>query len=95
MFLALSLMTRRPVGIGLVYIVLWENLLVRFVNGAKGLSVQQYAATLARGISGSDVLPATGLSAMAAALLTAVFVIAGTMLAKNRLRSFGLTGETS
>ena len=95
MFLALSLVTRRPVAVGLVYIVLWENLLVRFVSGAKGLSVQQYAATLAHGISGNDILPATGLSAMAAALLTAAFVIAGTTLATNRLRSFSLTGETS
>jgi ABC-2 type transport system permease protein len=94
-FLALSLMTRRPVAVGLLYIVLWENLLVRFVSGAKVLSVQQYSTTLAHGISRGDILPGTTLPAMAAALLAAAFIIGGTVLATNRLRSFSLTGETS
>lgn len=94
-FLALSLLTRRPVGMGLLYIILWENLLVRFVSGARVLSVREFSTVLARGISDSDALPAPDLSAMAAALLAAAFIIGGTILATNRLRSFRLTGETS
>ncbi|HWC82053.1 MAG TPA: ABC transporter permease subunit [Pseudonocardiaceae bacterium] len=90
-FVALSLMIRRPVAAGLLYIMLWENLLVRFVGGVK----EQYATMLAHGISRSDVLPGTPLSAMAAALLSAAFIIGGTVLATSRLRSFRLTGETS
>jgi hypothetical protein len=45
-FLALSLVTRRPVAVGLVYIILWENLLTRFVDGTRVLSIRQYAASL-------------------------------------------------
>ncbi len=94
-FLALSLLTRRPVGMGLLYIILWENLLVSFVSGARVLSVREYSTVLARGISGRDALPALDLAPMAAALLAAAFVIGGTVLATSRLRSFRLTGETS
>jgi ABC-2 type transport system permease protein len=94
-FLALSLVTRRPVGVGLLYIILWENLLVRFVSGARVLSVREFSTVLAGGISRSDALPPPDLSAMAAALLAAAFIIGGTILATNRLRSFRLTGETS
>jgi ABC-2 type transport system permease protein len=94
-FLALSLVTRRPVGMGLLYILLWENLLVRFVSGARVLSVREYSTVLARAISGSDGLPAADLPTTAAAILAAAFVIAGFAIATNRLRSFRLTGETS
>jgi ABC-2 type transport system permease protein len=93
-FLALSVLSRRPVAIGLLYIMLWENVLVQFVNGAKVLSVQQYASTLADGISGGTLLGGN-LAPMAASLLSAAFVLGGTMLATSRLRSFSLTGETS
>lgn len=94
-FLALSLLTRRPVAIGLVYLVIWENLLVKFVSGTKVLSVNQYTLTLAHGISRNDVLPDTGMSTVVAAVLAAVFVVGGVWLATDRLRSFSLTGETS
>jgi ABC-2 type transport system permease protein len=94
-FLALSLLTRRPVGMGLLYILLWENLLVRFVGGAKVLSVREYSTVLARAISGSAALPAANLPTVAAVLLAAAFVVGGTALATSRLRSFALTGETS
>ena len=94
-FLALSLITRRPVGMGLLYILLWENLLVRFVSGARVLSVREYATVLAREISGSAALPAADLPVVAALVLAAAFVVGGTVLATNRLRSFTLTGETS
>jgi ABC-2 type transport system permease protein len=93
-FLALSVLVRRPVAIGLVYIMLWENILVQFVSGAKVLSVQQYASTLADDISGSTLLGGN-LPAMAASLLAAAFVLGGAFVATSRLRSFSLTGETS
>jgi ABC-2 type transport system permease protein len=93
-FLALSVMTRRPVAVGLVYIMLWENLLVQFVSGAKVLSVQQYSAVLADGLAGSAMLGGT-MSTIAAGILAAAFIVAGTTLATSRLRSFSLAGETS
>lgn len=93
-FLALSIMSRRPVAVGLVYIMLWENLLVQFVSGAKVLSVQQYAASLADGISGGTLLGAT-LPSVAAGVLAAAFIVVGAALATSRLRSFTLAGETT
>lgn len=93
-FLALSVITKRPVAFGLVYIMLWENLLVEFVSGAKVLSVQQYSAVLADGLAGSTLLGGT-MSTIAAAILAAAFIVAGTTLATSRLRSFSLAGETS
>ncbi|MQA12581.1 MAG: ABC transporter permease subunit [Pseudonocardiaceae bacterium] len=93
-FLAFSLLSRRPVAIGLIYIMLWENLLVRFASGAKVLSVQRYTTATADTISPSELLNATLPGVVAAALAVAV-IAAGTMLATMRLRSFALTGETS
>ncbi|HEX4223676.1 MAG TPA: hypothetical protein VHZ97_15020, partial [Pseudonocardiaceae bacterium] len=61
----------------------------------KVLSVREYSTVLARGISGSDALPMADLPTVAAVLLAAAFVVGGTVLATNRLRSFTLTGETS
>jgi ABC-2 type transport system permease protein len=94
LFLALSLVTRRPVAVGLVYIMLWEGLLTNFVSGTRVLSVREYAASLADGIGGSGLLNAN-LPTVAAAALAAAVVVAGTAAATARLRSFALTGETS
>ncbi|HEX2301876.1 MAG TPA: ABC transporter permease subunit, partial [Pseudonocardiaceae bacterium] len=55
-FLALSLVTRRPVLLGLVYILVWEGLLGRFVSGTRVLSIEQYVITLADRIAPSALL---------------------------------------
>lgn len=93
-FLALSLMSRRPVAIGLIYIMLWENLLVKFVSGARVLSIQQYSLTFAHRLSGTELLTST-LAPLTAGILAAAFIALGTVVATSRLRSFALTGETS
>lgn len=93
-FLALSLITRRPVAVGLIYIVLWENLLTKFVSGTRVLSIRQYAASLADEVGGTGLLHAS-LSTVVAVVLAATIVVAGTYAATARLRSFALTGETS
>ncbi|MCE7010490.1 ABC transporter permease [Kibdelosporangium philippinense] len=94
-FLALSLMSRRPVAVGLIYIMLWENLLVQFVSGARALSIQQYSVTLADGLAGNTPLLNSNLSTITASILAAAFIAIGTVIATQRLRSFALTGETS
>jgi len=67
---------------GLLYILLWENLLVRFVSGAKVLRrAGSTRPCWARAISGSDGLPAADLPTPAAAILAAAFVIAGFAIA--------------
>ncbi|AEV81817.1 hypothetical protein ACWT_0803 [Actinoplanes sp. SE50] len=94
LFLLLSLLTRRPVLLGLVYILIWENLLGKFLSGTRVLSIQQYVITIAH-----KMQPATFLdpkvSVTTAAVMSAIFVVVCTVLAINRLGSFSLAGETS
>ncbi|MCZ7435491.1 ABC transporter permease subunit [Micromonospora sp. WMMC241] len=94
LFLALSLVTRRPVLLGLVYVLIWEGLLGRFVNGTKVLSIQQWVIALADRMAPTSLLGTT-VSVPVAAVLTALVAIGFTVLAIDRLRSFSVAGETS
>jgi ABC-2 type transport system permease protein len=93
-FLLLSLLTRRPVLLGLVYILIWEGLLGRFVSGTRVLSIEQYVITIADRIAPTDLL--TGqVSLPVAVIMSAIFTVACTVVAVDRLRSFSMAGETS
>jgi ABC-2 type transport system permease protein len=93
-FLLLSLLTRRPVLLGLVYILVWEGLLGRFVSGTRVLSIEQYVITIADRIAPTDLL--TGqVSLTIAVIMSVVITVACTVVAVDRLRSFSIAGETS
>ncbi|GIE86733.1 ABC transporter permease [Actinoplanes regularis] len=94
LFLLLSLLSRRPVLLGLVYILIWEGLLGRWVSGTRVLSIEQYVITLADKLEPTTILDAK-LSVLTAAVMTAVFVVLSLVGAINRLGSFSLAGETS
>ncbi|MET8233999.1 ABC transporter permease subunit [Micromonospora sp. NPDC005298] len=94
LFLALSLVTRRPVLLGLVYVLIWEGLLGNFVSGTKVLSIQQYVIALADRIAPTGLLETT-VSVPVASVMTALVSIGFTVLAIDRLRSFSVAGETS
>lgn len=94
LFLALSLLTRRPVLLGLLYVLVWEGLLGNLVAGTRVLSVQQYVVAVADRISGSSLLHGN-VSVPVAVVLALLFTVGGTWLAIDRLRSFTLAGETS
>jgi ABC-2 type transport system permease protein len=94
LFLALSLLSRRPVLVGLAYIMVWEGLLTNLLSGTRVLSVQQYTISVADSIAGTDLL--TGrVSVPVAVVMAAVLTLASTVLAIDRLRSFTLAGETT
>ncbi|MBB2945517.1 ABC-2 type transport system permease protein [Actinoplanes lutulentus] len=94
LFVLLSLVTRRPVLLGLVYILVWEGLLGRFLSGTRVLSIEQYVITIANKINPSTILDSeVGLGT--AVIMSAVFVVGCTLAAINRLGSFSLAGETS
>ena len=94
LFLLLSLLTRRPVLLGLVYILVWEGLLGRFVSGTRVLSIEQYVITIADRIAPTDLL--TGqVSLPVAVIMSVVFTVGGAVVAVDRLRSFSMAGETS
>jgi ABC-2 type transport system permease protein len=93
-FLALSLLTRRPVLLGLVYILIWEGLLSGLVDGTRVLSVQHYVVALADRMASSPLLETT-VSVPVAIGMTLVLTVGFTVLAVERLRSFSVAGETS
>jgi ABC-2 type transport system permease protein len=93
-FVALSLLTRLPVLVGLVYVLIWEGLLGNFLSGTKVLSIQQYVLEVADRVSGSDLI--TGNVSLAVSLaMSFIFVAGAIVLAIDRLRSFSVVGETS
>jgi ABC-2 type transport system permease protein len=94
LFLLLSLLTRRPVLLGLAYILVWEGLLGRFVSGTRVLSIEQYVISLADKIAPTDLLVGR-VSLPVAIVMSLVFAIGGTLYAINRLGSFSMAGETS
>ncbi|WP_422773269.1 ABC transporter permease subunit [Plantactinospora sp. WMMC1484] len=93
-FLALSLVTRRPVLLGLVYVLIWEGLLNNIVSGTRVLSVQHYVVTLADRIAPTALLDGS-VSLPVAIVMSALFTVGFTLLAIRRLRSFSVAGETS
>ncbi|MEJ3743852.1 ABC transporter permease subunit [Actinomycetes bacterium KLBMP 9797] len=94
LFLALSLVTRRPVLLGLVYVLIWEGLLGNLISGTRVLSVQQYVIALADKVAPTPLLEGR-VSLPVALVMSAVFAIGFTALAIDRLRSFSVAGETS
>jgi ABC-2 type transport system permease protein len=94
LFLLLSLLTKRPVLLGLVYILIWENLLGRFLSGTRVLSIRQYAITIADKLDPTTLLDAK-VGIATALVMSAIFVVVCTIVAINRLGSFSLAGETS
>lgn len=93
-FLALSLLTRRPVLLGLLYVLIWEGVLGNLLAGSRLLSIQQYVLTIAAKTTSSPLLP-DRVSLPVAIVMSAVFAVGATLLAIERLRSFTLAGETS
>jgi ABC-2 type transport system permease protein len=94
LFLALSLVTRRPVLVGLVYILIWEGLLGNVVSGTRVISIQQYVVTISERVAGTSLFEGS-VSLPVSLAMAAVVTAAATVLAVDRLRSFSLAGETS
>ncbi|MGH3878454.1 MAG: ABC transporter permease subunit [Actinophytocola sp.] len=94
LFLALSVLSKRPVAVGLVYIMLWENVLVSFVDGARVFSVREHAMTFADAVGETPFIDSS-VSLGTAMVMSAVFIVVGTVGATQRLRSFALTGEAN
>lgn len=90
-FLLLSVLTRNAVIVGLLYALIWETVLGGYVPGAQKLSIQQWALSVTRAISGSEVKAAVALP-VGATLLVVLFV-ASIWYAGRRLATLTLTSE--
>lgn len=94
LFVALSLVTKRPVLLGLLYLLIWEGILTNVLQGTRNLSISQYVLSVADRFTDSEILKGT-VGLPAALIMSAVFLVGGTLLAIDRLRSFSVAGETS
>jgi ABC-2 type transport system permease protein len=54
-FLVLSLLTRRALLLGLLYVIAWEGALSRIFSGTRSLSVREYAMAVAEAAAGAPV----------------------------------------
>jgi len=94
LFAALSLLIRRPVLIGLAYILIWEGLLTNLLTGTRTLSIQQYVLTVADRVAATDLL-SSNVSLSVSLAMAFVFTVGAALLTIDRLRSFSVVGETS
>ncbi|MBH5335878.1 ABC transporter permease subunit [Streptomyces pactum] len=91
-FLLLGTVTRHAVVAGLVYALVWESVFGNLVAGARTLSVQQWALSLAQRIAGGDQVTSEVALPTAVVLLTTV-TCAATWYAGRKLRSLTVAGE--
>ncbi|WP_214414888.1 ABC transporter permease [Sphaerisporangium fuscum] len=91
-FLLLGVLTRHAVTIGIIYAVVWENLVGGYVPGARNFSIQQWAQTFAAQVSTSGFFKAS--VGMGFAVPAVIIVTVGSVVwAGQRLRSLSLTGD--
>jgi ABC-2 type transport system permease protein len=93
-FAALSVVSRRPVLIGLLYVLIWEGTLGNVLSGTRLFSIRHYVLAVADRVDPTETLTST-VSLTTALVMAAVFTVAGAALAIDRLRSFSVAGETS
>lgn len=93
-FVALSVLSRNAVIIGLLYALLWEGVLAGWVPGMRNVSIRQWALAAAERVLGeraevwgitSDVGLVTGL------VLLAVTILGASVVATRRLQTLHLT----
>lgn len=88
-FLALGLITRRGMLIGLVYLVVWEGAISRLFAGTRTLSVRQYMLSISDAISSADPAVFTAqLPANTAYYMSAIVAVGAVILCIRRLREF-------
>ncbi|MFE5941084.1 ABC transporter permease [Streptomyces sp. NPDC056480] len=92
LFLLLGTISRHAVVIGLVYALVWEALFGSLIEGARTLSVQQWALALAEKVTGDGLITSEVGLTTAVVLLSAV-TIAATWFAGFKLRTLKLAGE--
>lgn len=88
-FVALSLVTRRALVAGLVYVVVWEGIIATQAPGARYLSVIQFVLTLADSLA--DLPPKVfdaRITPAAAAVMSVLIGVGAVLYAIRRLRAF-------
>jgi ABC-2 type transport system permease protein len=92
LFLAISVISRFAVTIGLIYALVWENLLARYAPGAKTLSIRQWSITVTDKVTNATAVTSDVHLTTAAPLLIAIS-LAGVAFAGWKLRTLSVTGS--
>jgi ABC-2 type transport system permease protein len=93
LFVAMSLLTSRPVLVGLAYVLLGESMLGSVISGTQVLSVGQYGIAVSDALAGNTLLTGRVSVPVSLALADAI-TVGATQLAIDRLKSYRLAGET-
>lgn len=85
-FVWLGLVTTQAIGVGLLYIVLWEGFFSGFVSGVRLLSIRHYAIALMHGIDPRRFAGSSHPNVVAAAIVAGLIVGGFLWLSVRRLR---------
>lgn len=85
-FTWLGLWTTQAIGVGLLYVVVWEGFFTGFVQGARVLSIRFYALGVMHALDRRRLADADLLSPVAAIIVSVVVFTAFTWFAVRRLR---------
>jgi ABC-2 type transport system permease protein len=94
-FMALGLITRRGLLVGLVYLVVWEGTFARFFAGTRNLSIRQYMLSVADAVSRVDASVFEAQLPVARAYwMSGVILLGAVALCITKLRTFEI-GQAS
>jgi ABC-2 type transport system permease protein len=91
LFIAIAVVSRFAVTIGLIYALVWENLLARYAAGAKTLSIRQWAISVTDLTTNATAVTSDVHGSTAVPLLVALTAV-GVLFAGWKLRTLSVTG---
>ncbi len=91
LFLAIAVISRFAVTIGLIYALVWENLIARWASGAKTLSIRQWGISVTNLLTDASSVTSTVGTATSVSLLVVVTAV-GVVFAGWKLRTLSITG---
>jgi ABC-2 type transport system permease protein len=91
LFIAIAVLTRFAVTIGLIYALVWENLLARYAAGAKTLSIRQWAISITDLTTNATAVTSEVRTSTAVPMLI-VLTALGVTFAGWKLRTLSITG---
>ncbi len=87
LFVWLGLVSTQAIGVGLLYIVLWEGFFSGFVAGARVLSIRYYAIALMHALDARRFATTSHLSGLTASILASLVIGGFLFLSVRRLRT--------
>jgi ABC-2 type transport system permease protein len=91
LFISIAVLSRFAVTIGLIYALVWENLLARYAAGAKTLSIRQWAISVTDLTTNATAVTSDVHTSTAIPLLV-VLTLLGVTFAGWKLRTLSITG---